>query len=382
MHRNAVRAIIVGLSLTACSAGTPQQASAQDRPPPFRTTELGKFESPWAMTFLPDGQLLVTEKAGRMLLLSADFAARRTVLTIPVHSAGQGSLMDVVPAADFAQSRRIYFSYSGDGAGGSGVVLARGTLSEAGPPCTVAPCTGAANLTGVETLFRARPFVSGDGHYSGRIAFAPDGKSLFFTNGERQKFQPAQDRDKTLGKVLHLTLDGQPAPDNPLAAQRFVPEAWSYGHRNLLGLAFDEGGRLWEVEMGPMGGDEVNLIQPGRNYGWPRASNGSNYDGSDIPDHRPGDGYEPPKVWWNPSISPAGLMIYRGGKFPQWKGDAFIPALSGQALIRVHLSGDSASKADQWAMGNRIRAVQQDKAGAIYVLEDGPGGRLLRLDPL
>ena len=182
---------------------------------------------------------------------------------------------------------------------------------------------------------------------------------------------------------MRLNDDGSLPADNPFASRGGIAaQVWTLGHRNLLGLAFDGGGRLWEVEMGPMGGDEVNLIQRGRNYGWPRASNGSNYDGSDIPDHRPGDGFEPPKVWWNPSISPSGLIIYSGAMFPQWRGDAFLGALSGEALIRVHLNGETASKADQWPMGARIREVEQAPDGAIWLLQDGPsGGRLLRLTP-
>jgi len=253
------------------------------------------------------------------------------------------------------------------------VVLARGRLRDDG--------RGGDRLGEIEALFQARPFVEGDGHYSGRIAFAPDGQSLFFTNGERQKFTPAQDPQATLGKVLRLTLDGKPAPGNPLAAKGFAPEVWSYGHRNLLGLAFDGEGRLWEQEMGPKGGDEVNLIMPGRNYGWPNASNGSHYDGRDIPDHAPGDGYEPPKVWWNPVISPGGLMIYSGKMFPQWQGDAFIGGLSSQSLVRVDLDGQNARKGDQWPMGARIRDVDQGPDGAIWLIEDGgkSQGRLIRL---
>jgi glucose/arabinose dehydrogenase len=281
--------------------------------------------------------------------------------------------MDVVLAPDFAQSRRVYFSYSAAGEGGKGVVLARGRLRPDG--------AGGERLGEIEAIFRARPFVAGDGHYSGRIAFSPDGQYLFFTNGERQKFTPAQDKGGTLGKVLRLTPDGRPAPGNPLAAQGFQPEVWSYGHRNLLGLAFDAQGRLWEQEMGPKGGDEINLIQPGRNYGWPNASNGSHYDGRDIPDHRAGDGYEAPKVWWNPSISPSGLMIYSGAMFPEWRGDAFVGGLSSQALLRIHLSGEQAGKGDQWDMGARIREVEQGPDGAIWLLEDGGDsqGRLIRL---
>lgn len=346
---------------------------------PFTVTPVADFDAPWSMTFLPDRRMLVTEKKGALLLVAADGKASRTIATLPVDSAGQGGLMDVVLAPDFASSRHVYLSWSQAGAGGAvggkGVVLARGTLSGAG---------GAEELTGIETLYRATPLVEGDGHYSGRIAFSPDGRYLFFTNGERQKFTPAQDKSGSLGKVLRLTPDGKPAAGNPLATQGFLPEVWSYGHRNLLGIAFDAAGNLWEQEMGPKGGDEINLIAPGRNYGWPNASNGSHYDGRDIPDHRAGDGYEAPKVWWNPSISPGGLMIYSGALFPQWRGDLFVGGLSGQALIRVHLNGAEASKGDQWDMGARIREVEQGPDGAIWLLEDGgqgSQGRLLKLTP-
>jgi len=380
---------LAAIALIACSGNAPADQSG--KPPegaykagaqapvegalPFTVTPVANFTSPWAMTFLPDGRMLVTEKAGEMVLLSADGKQRRTVATMPVDSAGQGGLMDVVLAPDFATSKRVYFSYSAAGDGGKGVVLSRGVLD-------LQP--GGERLRSIEAIFRARPFVEGDGHYSGRIAFSPDARYLFFTNGERQKFTPAQDKAMTLGKVLRLTQDGKPAPGNPLVAQGFQPEVWSYGHRNLLGIAFDAQGNLWEQEMGPKGGDEVNLILPGRNYGWPNASNGSHYDGRDIPDHRPGDGYEAPKVWWNPVISPGGLMIYSGSMFPQWKGDAFIGGLSSMALVRVDLNGTTAAKGDQWAMGQRIREVEQGPDGAIWLLEDGQKGaaaRLLKLTP-
>jgi glucose/arabinose dehydrogenase len=252
----------------------------------------------------------------------------------------------------------------------------RGRLVESG---------GAARLEGVQTLFRATPFVSGNGHYSGRIAFSPDGRHLFFTNGEREKFEPAQDPKATLGKVLRLTPDGQPAPGNPLAAQGFHPAVWSYGHRNLLGIAFDGAGNLWEQEMGPRHGDELNLVLPGRNYGYPRASNGDHYDGRAIPDHKAGDGFEAPKAYWNPAISPAGLMIYSGSLFPAWRGSAFIGAMNEPGLVRVPLSGTSAGQPQFWDVGGaRIREVEQGPDGAIYLLEDGrrsSQGRLLRLTP-
>ena len=372
------------LAASACSAD-PQATSAPAGTEPAATTNSGKpfaemvvadFDSPWAMTFLPDGRMLVTEKAGQLLLVAADGKSRVTLATLPVDSAGQGGLMDVVLAPDFAQSKRVYLSWSAAGDGGKGVVLARGVLNDAKP--------GAETLDGVTVLFRATPLVEGNGHYSGRIAFSPDGRYLFFTNGERQKFDPAQDPKATLGKVLRLTPDGKPAPGNPLAAKGFHPAVWSYGHRNLLGIAFDSAGNLWEQEMGPKGGDELNLVLPGRNYGYPKVSNGDHYDGRPIPDHSPGDGFEAPKVFWTPVISPGGLMIYSGDMFPQWKGDAFLGGLSSQALVRVDLNGTDAQKGDQWDMGARIREVEQAPDGSIYVLEDGQRGsegRMIRLTP-
>ena len=367
------------LAATACSA-EPQTSDTAAVPAPagkpFVETVVADFDAPWAMTFLPDNRMLVTEKDGRLLLVAADGKSRSTVATLPVDSAGQGALMDVVLAPDFAQTKRVYLSWSAAGEGGKGVVLARGVLDVS--------TAGAEKLRQIEVLFRATPFVEGNGHYSGRIAFSPDGKYLFFTNGERQKFDPAQDPKATLGKVLRLTLDGKPAPGNPLATKGFNPAVWSYGHRNLLGIAFDSAGNLWEQEMGPKGGDELNLVLPGRNYGYPKVSNGSHYDGRDIPDHKPGDGFEAPKVSWNPVISPGGLMIYSGNLFPQWKGDAFIGGLSSQSLVRVDLDGTNAKKGDQWGMDARIREVEQAPDGAIYVLEDGAQGsqgRMIRLTP-
>lgn len=378
---------VAAIALIACNDGgsspsSPAPAPTQSATPtpaptsgglPFQVAAVTTFDSPWAMTFLPDARMLVTQKAGQMLLVSADGKTKTPVAGIPaVDSEGQGALMDVVLAPGFAQNGLVYFSASIAGPGGKGVALWRGRLAESG---------GTAQLENVTELFRATPFVDGDGHYSGRITFAPDGQHLFFTNGERQKFDPAQDPKATLGKVLRLTLDGKPAGDPALTQKGFHPAVWSYGHRNLLGLAFAPDGNLWEQEMGPMGGDEVNLIVAGRNYGYPKVSNGDHYDGKPIPDHKPGDGFEAPKVWWNPSISPGGLIVYTGDAFPQWKGDVFLGGLSSQSLLRVDVNGTSATKGDQWEMENRIREVEQGPDGALYLLEDGEGGRLLKLTP-
>jgi glucose/arabinose dehydrogenase len=365
--------------LAALAAGAGLQGSPQTASLPFQVQVVADFESPWAMTFLPDGRMLITEKAGILYLVSADGQQRTRVEGIPeVASQGQGGLMDVVLHPAFAQNRLVYFSYSEAGPGGKGVVLARGAFADGAQPA----------LQNVQVLFRATPYVEGDGHFSGRIAFSKDG-FLFFTNGERQKFEPAQDPLATLGKVLRLKDDGTPAPDNPLAAKGFHPAIWSYGHRNLLGIAFDASGNLWEQEMGPKGGDEVNLILPGRNYGYPIVSDGDHYDGppkngAAIPDHDTRPEFEKPKVSWNPVISPGGLMVYSGRLWPQWKGDLFIGGLSSQALIRVDVDGTNARKGDQWPMGQRIREPEEGPDGAIWLLEDGRRegkGRLLKLTP-
>jgi len=364
------------LALLACSTqdATGQEESAEK---PFKTAVIADFDSPWAMTFLPDGRALVTEKAGEMILFDPRNGTMIPIAGIPrVDSAGQGGLMDVVLSPSFATDKKVYFSFSEKGPGGKGVALATGLFAQASD--------GTTKLDDVKTIFRANPYVEGDGHYSGRIAFSPDGKYLFFTNGERQQFDPAQDPKSTLGKVLRLNLDGTPAAGNPLATKGFHPAIWSYGHRNLLGIAFDKDGRLWEQEMGPKGGDEVNLVKPGLNYGYPKVSNGDHYDGKPIPDHAPEDGFEAPKVSWNPVISPAGLVYYSGDLFPAWKNSLFIGGLSSQSLVRVKLDGENAAKADQWNMGARIRELEQGPDGALWLLEDGQDGsqgRLLKLTP-
>jgi glucose/arabinose dehydrogenase len=364
--------------LTGCSVDAARHVPGAAQQPaglPFQVQVVADFESPWAMTFLPDGRMLITEKSGILFVVSADGQQRKRVDGIPVVSSdGQGGLMDVVLHPGFTQNRLVYFSYSEAGQGGKGVVLARGAFADGEQPA----------LQKVEILFRASPYVEGDGHFAGRIAFSTDGY-LFFACGERQKFDPAQDPKATLGKVLRLKDDGTPAPGNPLAAKGFHPAVWSYGHRNLLGIAFDASGNLWEQEMGPKGGDEVNLILPGRNYGYPIVSDGDHYDDKPIPDHDTRPEFEKYKVNWTPVISPAGLMVYSGKLWPQWKGDLFIGGLSSMALIRVDVDGTNARKGDQWPMGERIREPEEGPDGAIWLLEDGRRdgkGRLLKLTPL
>ncbi len=380
-----MKRLSTGLAFVLVACGQPstaQDARNVGQPPitgaqpgaakPFTETTVATFKAPWAMTFLPGGRMLVTEKAGVLKLAAADGKSAIDVSGVPrVDSAGQGGLMDVVLHPRFAENNMVYLSWSESGTGGKHVALGRGKLIESG---------GMARLDGFRTIYRATPGVSGDGHYSGRIAFAPDGL-LFFTAGERQKFDPAQDKGGSLGKTLRLNDDGTPATGNPLAAQGFRPEVWSYGHRNLLGIAFDTQGRLWQQEMGPKGGDELNIVLPARNYGYPIVSNGDHYDGRNIPDHPTRPEFEAPKVSWNPVISPAGLMIYSGTAFPAWRGNIFIGGLSSKALIRVAVTGDTAREAERYAMGTRIREVEQGPDGAVWLLEDGDSGRLLKLTP-
>ena len=230
-------------------------------------------------------------------------------------------------------------------------------------------------LADFEVIWRQVPKVTGQGHFGHRIVFGPN-EYLWISSGERQKFDPAQDMEANLGKVVRLYVDGSIPNDNPFfTSDGVAAEVWSLGHRNPLGLAFDESGRLWDVEMGPRGGDELNLVQRGANYGYPIVSNGDHYDGRDIPDHYTHPEFSPPAVFWNPVISPSSLMFYSGSEFPDWQGDAFIGGLSSQSLVRIEFDGDSAREAQRFDMGRRIRAVEQGPDGSIWLLEDGRPGR-------
>jgi glucose/arabinose dehydrogenase len=372
------------LTLAACGSSTqtnaqPKEASGR----PFTTTEVATFTMPWAMDFLPGSGVpltnmaLVTDKGGTLWLVDVSNGNKQQVAGVPtVKVAGQGGLGDVVVHPGFAGNQRVYLSYAEPGPNGtSGAALGYGRLVMG---------QGQPRIDGFKVIWRQTPKVTGDGHFGHRLVFARDG-TMFLSSSDRQKMTPAQDLGSDLGKIVHLTDEGPPIPDGPWANRGGrAASYWTMGHRNVLGLAFAPDGRLWASEMGPAGGDEVNLIVKGRNYGWPEASYGSHYEGAAIPDDHKSRGFEEPKLWWNPVISPGGLLIYTGDLFPQWKGDALIPALSGQSFIRVDLDGDNARKADEWPMDNRIRAVDQGPRGEVYLLEDGRNGpgRLLRLEPV
>ncbi len=366
------------LVVTACGSGSPTtaQPSGTAGQRPFTMSQVATFDAPWAMDFLPGSGVrmttsaLITEKGGKLWLVNVNTGQRQEVTGVPaVKVAGQGGLGDVVAHPDFAGNQRVYLSFAEAGPNGtSGAALGYGRLLFTSAATPGAPA--GVSLQDFKVIWRQTPKVTGDGHFAHRIAFAADG-TIYLTSGDRQKMNPAQDRNSDLGKVIHLNAEGQ------RIGGRFV----TMGHRNPLGIAFAPDGRLWSIEMGPKGGDELNLIVAGRNYGWPQASYGSHYDGDDIPNDHKGRGFEEPKLWWNPVISPGGMLIYTGDLFPQWKGDALIGGLSGQNFLRVDLDGARARKADDWPMGKRIRAVDQGPRGEVYLLEDGPGARLLRLEP-
>ena len=348
--------------------------------PGFAITPIAKFDEPWAMTFLPDGHFLVTEKRGRLrferpLGRAADANAIYVEGVPAVDYGGQGGLGDVILHPQFASNGLVYLSWAEAGPNDTrGAAVGRGRLVHDG---------NSARLEGFTTIWRQTPKVEGRGHYGHRLAFGRDGK-LYISNGERQKFDPAQDMNATLGKVVRLNDDGSLPADNPFAGRGGVAaQIWSLGHRNILGLAVDGRGQIWSHEMGPKGGDEFNRIERGANYGYPTVSNGTHYDGRDIPDHPTQPQFNAPEISWN-ELSPAGLMIYSGSLFPQWRGNAFLGGLSGQTLVRVQINGTGAREAERWDMGARIREVEQGPDGAIYVLEDqrgSTGGRLLRLAP-
>ena len=361
MSRNAVWSIAAALAV--CS-GASAPAFAQSAP--FSVTQIADFDIPWALAFLPDGRMLVTEQRG-MLKLYSPGGSSVDVRGVPqVSWFGQGGLGDVVLHPDFARNGLVYLSYAEAGEGetrGAAVARAKLVLD-----------AGGGELQDLQVIWRQSPKVDGGGHYSHRIAFG--GGYLWISSGERQKFDPAQDMSTNLGKVLRLNEDGSVPRDNPFATQGGVTaQIWSLGHRNLLGLAFDAQGRLWNVEMGPMGGDELNQIRRGANYGYPIVSNGDHYDGKVIPDHDTRPEFAAPAVWWNPVISPSNLLFYDGSEFPQWRGDALISGLSSQAIIRIEFDGDRAREAERYDMGMRVRSIEQAPNGELWILEDGREGR-------
>lgn len=377
--------IIVLWACVGAGCGGPRSSELAALPTPMsgapRLITLNtSLAHPWGLAFLPDGRMLVTEKAGRIRRLSADGQLIEATLSgVPaVASAGQGGLLDIALDPDFARNGWVYITYAEPGSGResglAGTAVARGRLR-------------GDSLDEVTVIYRQVPKVSGAGHFGSRLAFAPDG-SLFVSLGERQKGSPAQDLSTSLGKVIRILPDGRVPPGNPALGADARPEIWSYGHRNPQGLAIQPStGQLWETEHGPQGGDELNAIQPGANHGWPLVSYGCEY-GSPVGEAcRIGGGTHAPKfvepvaTWVPLSTAPSALMFYTGTGFPEWRGNAFIGALAGQTLWRVVLDGQREVSRDEPLKGwlvQRVRCVRQGPDGWIYLLTDS--GRLLRIE--
>ena len=351
---------------------------------PFNVEVVTDFHEPWALAFLPDGRMLITEKKG--LLYVVDDSGRKFPVrgTPDVDYGGQGGFGDVALHPDFEDNRMVYLSYAEGGVGNTrGAAVARAVLRE---------INGRDTLTDMEVIWRQYPKVVGRGHYGHRIVFDDDGY-LWISSGDRQKFTPAQDMQSNIGKVLRLNDDGSVPADNPFVNYRdqdplvddegVFGEVWSLGHRNPLGLAIDLDGQVWDMEMGPAGGDELNRVVRGGNYGYPVVSNGDHYDGREIPEHDTDPSFREPAVWWTPVVSPGNMIVYKGDMFG-WRDDALIAGLSSRAIVRVGLDGDEAREIERYDMGARIRGVFEAADGALWVLEDERAdsqGRLLKLTP-
>ncbi|MBW3564882.1 MAG: PQQ-dependent sugar dehydrogenase [Acidobacteria bacterium] len=417
-HRNRIAALIVTFTLAACAdpsaisnAGEPEasgrQGTANAAPcepietrspnaarqqPTFpeqtraceETTDV-EFDltvladgltNPWAVEPLPDGDLLVTEKPGRMRIVTASGSVGEPIRGVPeVDARGQGGLLDVALSPDFARDRMVYWSYTEPRRGGNGTSVPRGTLSQ-----------DRRSLEGVRVIFRARPTYDGRLHYGSRLAFGPDGK-LFVTLGERsdREIRPqAQHPDSQMGKIVRINPDGSVPNDNPFVDESgTLPEIWTFGHRNLQSAAFDDQGRLWAIEHGPRGGDELNLIEKEKNYGWPLVTFGEEYSGDPVQTAettRPG--YVDPVYYWDPVIAPSGMEIH-SGDFPEWEGSIFVGGLVTEALVRLSFDGDRVTGEEHLLgeRGQRVRDVREGAGGVLYVVTDESDGELWKITP-
>jgi glucose/arabinose dehydrogenase len=371
LERLGLASAFVAVAATAASAQAPLRLKTERADLLVETVASG-LDHPWALVFLPDGRMLVTERPGRLRIVSADGKLSPALKGVPrVYAQGQGGLLDVALDPDFGQNRLVYLTYAEPREGGAATAAGRGRLDEAG--------TG---LESFEVIFRQQPAVSGGNHFGSRLAFARDSK-LFLSTGERFKFEPAQDLGSHLGKVIRINPDGTVPPDNPFANRpNAKPEIWSYGHRNVQGLAIHpDTGALWEGEFGPMGGDEINIPEPGRNYGWPLVSWGEHYDGRPIPKPPTRPDLADAVRHWTPSISFSGIAFYTANALPGWRGNLLLAGLSSQALTRLTLDGNRVTGEERIRLGERIRHVAPGPDGFVYLLTDSPRGRILRLRP-
>jgi glucose/arabinose dehydrogenase len=400
----AYAAVFAALVSTAALAQPNIGAQAPEASAPFTLTQVATFSLPWRLAFLPDGRMLVTEKTGPIWLVT-QAGVKTPVANAPaVLHQGQGGMLGIFLSPHYATDHFVYITYSEPHDGGSSLALARAKLSIG---------SDKTSLDDLKVIWRDGAGGKG-GQFGAEIAFAPDGKSLFLTSGDRQRFTPAQDPNQPLGKILHLTLDGKPAPGNPMAgktgsatvpiidppknteAAKTAPvvktyafpgpnltpaETWTTGHRTPYGLAFAPDGKLWELEHGPKGGDELNLIEPGKNYGWPLVGEAPNYDGVPVPGPETRPDLTKPVLNWTPVIAPGNLMFYKGAMFPQWNGSALIGGMGTKTLNRLVITGATVKPAERWNVGHRIRDVQVAPDGALWLIEDADPGGMFRVTP-
>jgi len=405
MTKFPIAVLLSALLATAADAQVNVGDLKADPSLPFTMTQVATFDLPWRIAFLPDGRMLVTEKVGRVQLVTPQGAKTEVKGVPPSYVQGQNGMLGVFLSPHYATDHNVYLTYLEPGDYGGGLAMGRGQLVIEGDR---------ARLDGFQVLWRQMPKGKG-GQAGAQIAFSPDGKYLFLTVGDRQRMTPAQDPDQPVGKILRLTLDGKPAPGNPMEGKtgaRTIPlidpprdteaaktapvvstytfptanltpaETWTTGHRTPYGLAFAPDGRLWEVEHGPRGGDELNLIEPGKNYGWPLVGYGRNYDGVPIPSPDTRPDLAKPVIYWDPVIAPGNLMFYRGSVFPQWDGSALITGLVSRVLDRVTFDTNGGAKvAQRWSVGKRLRDIEEAPDGSLWMLEDANPGGLFHLTP-
>jgi len=400
---------IAGLFLITAASGLSAQINAGEQQPepslPFNVAKVATLDLPWRIAFLPDGRMLITEKVGGLQLVTQQ-GQKTPVSNVPaVLHHNQGRMLGVYLSPHYAKDHYIYLTYSAPVGDGSSLALARAKLKIG---------NGSASLEDLKVIWHDGEGGKG-GQFGGAVAFSPDGKYLFLSSGDRQRMTPAQDPNQPLGKILRLTLDGKPAPGNPMAGKTgaaSVPvinppedtetaktapvirtytfpgpnltpaETWCSGLRTPYGLAFAPDGQLWELEHGPRGGDELNLIEPGKNYGWPLVSYGHNYNGVPIPSPDTRSDLAKPAIYWDPVIAPGNLLFYKGAIFPQWNGSAFASGMSSESLTRITFEGDGEAKpAERWNMGFRVRDIEEAPDGTLWAVEDAESGGLFHLTP-
>jgi aldose sugar dehydrogenase len=364
---------VLSLFSASCAASGQETEIFKTSAGDLRLTTVARgLDHPWGIAFLPDRRMLVTERPGRIRVVARDGTLSEPLGGVPeVHASGQGGLLDVTLDPGFADNRTIYLSYAEPGENGAGTAVARARLGEG-------------RLESLTVIFRQRPKVDGSNHFGSRLVFARDGK-LFVTLGERNQRERAQKLDEHLGKVVRINPDGSVPRDNPFVGRAgALPEIWSYGHRNIQGAALHpETGALWTVEHGAQGGDEVNIPQPGRNYGWPVITYGVDYGGGRIGEGRAKAGMEQPVHYWDPSIAPGGSLFYTGDRYPGWRGDLFVASLKFGLVSRLDIDGRRVVREERLfePFDPRIRDVEQGPDGLLYLLTDESDGEIIRVEP-